>query len=110
MTPAPRQSSTGGVLSFRPTHAPWSGFAYVISFTLLGKKAFILWCEYSDGMCCLGVPLMLAFLVDLLTNEDGVTAIEYGLIAALIAVAAVVVMGQVGVDLSSTFNTIASNL
>jgi len=30
----------------------------------------------------------------LMENEEGVTAIEYGLIAALIAVAAVVVMGQ----------------
>ena len=46
----------------------------------------------------------------LLRDESGVTAIEYGLIAALIAVAAVVVMGQVGTDLSSTFNTVASNL
>ena len=46
----------------------------------------------------------------LLNDEIGATAIEYGLIAALIAVAAVVVMGQVGTNLSSTFNTIASNL
>ena len=46
----------------------------------------------------------------LLRDESGATAIEYGLIAALIAVAAVVVMGQVGTDLSSTFNTVASNL
>ena len=45
-------------------------------------------------------------------TEDGrgVTAIEYGLIAALIAVAAVVVMGTVGTNLSSTFNTIAGSL
>ncbi|HXC28663.1 MAG TPA: Flp family type IVb pilin [Stellaceae bacterium] len=43
-------------------------------------------------------------------DETGATAIEYGLIAALIAVAAVVVMGQVGTNLSSTFGTIASNL
>ena len=46
----------------------------------------------------------------LLRDETGATAIEYGLIAALIAVAAVVVMGQVGTNLSSTFQTIASNL
>jgi pilus assembly protein Flp/PilA len=46
----------------------------------------------------------------LLKDESGATAIEYGLIAALIAVAAVTVMGQVGTNLSSTFNTIASNL
>ena len=43
-------------------------------------------------------------------DRDGATAIEYGLIAALIAVACVVVWGQVGTDLSSTFATVASNL
>ena len=53
---------------------------------------------------------MFAFFVKLLNNEDGATAIEYGLIAALIAVAAVTVMGTVGTNLSSTFNTVASSL
>jgi pilus assembly protein Flp/PilA len=53
---------------------------------------------------------MLTFLVKLLKNEDGATAIEYGLIAALIAVAAVGVMGTVGTNLSSTFNTVATKL
>ena len=46
----------------------------------------------------------------LLMNESGATAIEYGLIAALIAVAAVTVMGTVGTNLSTTFNTIAGKL
>jgi pilus assembly protein Flp/PilA len=46
----------------------------------------------------------------LLRDEAGATAIEYGLIAALIAVAAVVVMGQVGTNLSSTFNSVANAL
>jgi pilus assembly protein Flp/PilA len=46
----------------------------------------------------------------LLKNEDGATAIEYGLIAALIAVAAVTVMGTVGTNLSSTFNSVATKL
>ena len=53
---------------------------------------------------------MFATLTRLLKNEDGATAIEYGLIAALIAVAAVTVMGTVGTNLSSTFNTVANNL
>jgi pilus assembly protein Flp/PilA len=53
---------------------------------------------------------MLATFAKLLKNEDGATAIEYGLIAALIAVAAVTVMGTVGTNLSSTFNTIAGKL
>jgi pilus assembly protein Flp/PilA len=46
----------------------------------------------------------------LLRDRSGVTAIEYGLIAALIAVAAVVVMGTVGTNLSTTFNTVAGDL
>jgi pilus assembly protein Flp/PilA len=46
-----------------------------------------------------------------LLSEDGAaTAIEYGLIAALIAVAAVSVMTTVGHNLSSTFNCVASKL
>jgi pilus assembly protein Flp/PilA len=53
---------------------------------------------------------MLSTIVKVLRNEDGATAIEYGLIAALIAVAAVTVMGTVGSNLKTTFSTIASNL
>jgi pilus assembly protein Flp/PilA len=49
-------------------------------------------------------------LCRLIKDRSGVTAIEYGLIAALIAVAAVVVMGTVGTNLSSTFNTVAGSL
>jgi pilus assembly protein Flp/PilA len=46
----------------------------------------------------------------LLEREDGATAIEYGLIAALIAVAAVSAMTAVGTNLSSTFSSVASAL
>jgi len=53
---------------------------------------------------------MFATIKKLLSNEDGATAIEYGLIAALIAVAAVTIMGTVGTNLSNTFNTIATKL
>ena len=53
---------------------------------------------------------MFTILGKLMKNEDGATAIEYGLIAALIAVAAVTVMGTVGTNLSSTFNTVATKL
>ena len=49
-------------------------------------------------------------LVRLMRNETGVTAIEYGLIAALISIAAVTVMGTVGTNLSSVFNTVATDL
>jgi len=53
---------------------------------------------------------MREFFVSLWRDQRGATAIEYGLIAALIAVAAVTVMGTVGTNLSSTFNTVANNL
>jgi pilus assembly protein Flp/PilA len=45
-----------------------------------------------------------------LDDSNAATAIEYGLIAALIAVACVVIWGQVGTNLSSTFSTVAANL
>ncbi|MXP13891.1 Flp family type IVb pilin [Altererythrobacter confluentis] len=43
------------------------------------------------------------FFNKLIRNEDGATAIEYGLIAALIAVAAITALGQVGDNLETTF-------
>jgi len=46
----------------------------------------------------------------LMEDKSGVTAIEYGLIAALIAVAAVVVMGTVGTNLSTVFSEVATSL
>jgi pilus assembly protein Flp/PilA len=53
---------------------------------------------------------MPATLIRLWKNEDGATAIEYGLIAALIAVAAISAMQLVGSSLTATFNNIASKL
>lgn len=43
-------------------------------------------------------------------NEEGATAIEYGLIAALIAVAAIVAMGQLGNTLTNTFNGVKTEM
>jgi len=43
-------------------------------------------------------------------NEDCATAIEYGLIAALIAVAAITAMTSLGTNLTTTFNRVANNL
>jgi pilus assembly protein Flp/PilA len=53
---------------------------------------------------------LIRVLKRLLNDESGATAIEYGLIAALIAVAAVSVMTTVGHNLSATFNTVATKL
>jgi pilus assembly protein Flp/PilA len=48
------------------------------------------------------------FINKLFRNEAGATAIEYGLIAALIAVAAITAMQGLGSELSTTFNTTSS--
>ncbi len=46
----------------------------------------------------------------LIKDTKGATAIEYGLIAALIAVAAITAMTSIGSKLGSTFNNVSSNL
>jgi pilus assembly protein Flp/PilA len=43
-------------------------------------------------------------------DESGATAIEYGLIATLIAVAIIGVLGSVGTALSTTFNNVKTSL
>lgn len=43
-------------------------------------------------------------------DEEGATAIEYGLIAGLISVAIVAVLGFIGVELDTTFNKILDAL
>jgi pilus assembly protein Flp/PilA len=53
---------------------------------------------------------MLCRLMSLLKDDTGATAIEYGLIAALIAVAAITAFQAVGTSLSATFNSIATRL
>jgi len=43
-------------------------------------------------------------------NSKGATAIEYGLIAALIAVAAIAAMQGLGTSLTKTFNNVSTKL
>ena len=77
------------------------------------RRHFRVWKEKSGifhGSTAFGEPLMFATLTKLLKNEDGATAIEYGLIAALIAVAAVTVLGTVGTNLTATFSNVATKL
>jgi pilus assembly protein Flp/PilA len=47
-----------------------------------------------------------AFVAD----ENGVTAIEYGLIAALVGVAIVVAVKALGLEISATFDTIKTKM
>ncbi len=48
--------------------------------------------------------------LNIFRDEKGATAIEYGLIATLIAIAAIAAMGSVGDKLTTTFNNVATNL
>ena len=52
----------------------------------------------------------MAKFIKLLRNSDGATAIEYGLIAALIAVAAIGAMQGIGNKLNTTFNNVGNSL
>ena len=50
------------------------------------------------------------FIKKFIREEDGVTAIEYGLIAALIAVVIITAVTLVGTQLASVFNYIGTSL
>lgn len=50
------------------------------------------------------------FINKLIRNEDGATAIEYGLIAALIAVAAITAMQGLGTQLTNTFTEVSDTM
>lgn len=52
----------------------------------------------------------MTFFRKLIKDTEGATAIEYGLIAALIAVAAITAMGALGNSISGTFNTVSGQL
>lgn len=49
-------------------------------------------------------------LFSLIRDSRGATAIEYGLIAALIAVAAITAMTALGDKLGTTFNNVSNNM
>lgn len=53
---------------------------------------------------------MTKFFNRFLKDESGATAIEYGLIAALIAVALITVIGLVGTNLNETFTKVAAGV
>jgi len=53
---------------------------------------------------------MTKFVKSFLSNESGATAIEYGLIAALIAVAAITAMTTLGTKLTDTFTNVSDEL
>jgi pilus assembly protein Flp/PilA len=57
-----------------------------------------------------GCKIMRQMIKSLIADESGATAIEYGMIAALIAVAIIASLQLVGNNLTNKFNAIAGNL
>ena len=53
---------------------------------------------------------MSKFVTRFLKDESGATAIEYGLIAALVAVVLVTALGTLGSNLTATFNKVSGSL
>ncbi len=53
---------------------------------------------------------MIKFARELFGDNKGATAIEYGLIAALIAVAAIAAMDALGTTLNNTFTTVEQSV
>lgn len=53
---------------------------------------------------------MLTKFKRMIEDESGATAIEYGLIAALVSVAAVVALGEMGQSLSAMFGKVKTEL
>jgi pilus assembly protein Flp/PilA len=49
-------------------------------------------------------------MMQVVRDSKGATAIEYGLIATLIAIAAITAMTSVGGKLKTTFNNVSTNL
>jgi pilus assembly protein Flp/PilA len=70
-----------------------------------GIQAF--WCGSPTNLK--GVFIMNS-IKKFLREEDGVTAIEYGLIAALIAVVIITAVTTIGTNLNATFTTIGNAL
>jgi len=58
----------------------------------------------------LNKEIIMQYFRKLIKDSKGATAIEYGLIAALIAVAAISAMSTLGGKISTTFNNVSTNM
>ena len=67
-------------------------------------------CAYHSKSLSTGVVPMTKLIRKFLRNEQGATAIEYGLIASLIGVAIIAGATALGTSLNSTFQGIAGDI
>jgi pilus assembly protein Flp/PilA len=75
-----------------------------------GRKAGRLAVDRPDGASRKDPRAMSRSLKNFLSNESGATAIEYGLIASLVALTIITAVSTLGNKLSKTFTEITSNL
>jgi pilus assembly protein Flp/PilA len=68
------------------------------------------WSALDDPLTFKTMADMSGFLQRFRADCSGSTAIEYGLLAAFIAVVLVTALGTIGTKLSATFTTVASSL
>lgn len=73
------------------------------------RKLFVKSARYRGDEFGTGL-IMKAIFTNFLKNDAGATAIEYGLIAALIAVVVITGVTAVGTQLSTTFTNLSGNL
>jgi len=66
--------------------------------------------QFVFGSLFVAINIKRQMVSSIAEDSCGVTAIEYALIAALIAIAAIAAFSLVGTDLSNTFSSIASQL
>ena len=66
--------------------------------------------HFSVTLTFVGSPLSQTKFLNLIENKKSATAIEFGLIAALIAVAAIGAMQGIGSKLNTTFNNVSNSL
>jgi pilus assembly protein Flp/PilA len=70
----------------------------------------------STGFCARGEftqgkdQVVRTMLLSFVANEQGAAAIEYGLLAAGIAVAIIAVVAALGTNLNATFSTVSTSL
>ena len=63
----------------------------------------------TRGRSPLNIPKEIIMIARFIQDEAGATAIEYGLIAALIAVVIITALTAIGTNLSSAFNSVSSS-
>ena len=74
------------------------------------KKLCIIYTVIEPDDLAMEISTMFAKIKHFADDESGATAIEYGLIAALVSIAAIAALTQLGNQLVNIFNTVSGAL